>query len=299
VFVSDDLGTSWQAFNQGLVGGFLDTQLFLDDLVSRGDSLYAATSGAGVYVRNLTGGTWQPFGAAFEPSQASNVNSITLGGNRLLATGGANGQVLRRDPGEPDWTISNLDNQGLHPGLEAQTAAWNGFGWVVGTNLGVFRSTGGQEPWTRFDPGVGTIRLITFATRPAAVRGRSSPTWSRSSRRAAMTGPPGERGDAARRSRRPARGERQRSVRRADDGLWRHPIGTASAPPPWERGERRPVRGRGAAAVGGQARPRLELPTAGDASIEVFDAQGRLAIDRVGGWWSAGPHEVTLDSPRA
>src|SRR5262245_60625838 len=39
VFVSDDLGTSWQAFNQGLVGGILDSQLFLDDLQVRGDSL--------------------------------------------------------------------------------------------------------------------------------------------------------------------------------------------------------------------------------------------------------------------
>jgi hypothetical protein len=296
VFVSDDLGTSWQAFNQGLVGGFLDTQLHLDDLVARGDSLYAATSGAGVYVRSFTGGTWQPFGAEFEPNQASNVNSISLGGVRLLATGGANGQVFRRDPGEPDWTVSNLDNAGLHPGLEAQTATWNGFGWVVGTNLGVFRSTTGQEPWTRFDPAVGTIRLITFAnqgrhlfgafvTNLVAVMQESSDDGATWGNRETLPG--------VFVARLAVSGNVLYAARA--DGLWRHAIGTASVLP-----------GGGASGVrfalagpqpfGEQARLRFELPAAGVASIEVFDAQGRLATGRLGGWWSAGPHEVTIDA---
>src|SRR6185503_1005556 len=49
VRVSDDLGTSWQDFNQGLVGGFEDSQLDVVDLQFRGDELFAATAGAGVY----------------------------------------------------------------------------------------------------------------------------------------------------------------------------------------------------------------------------------------------------------
>ena len=44
VFTSDDLGLGWQGFNQGLVGGFGDSQLDIDDLVPRGDTLYAALS---------------------------------------------------------------------------------------------------------------------------------------------------------------------------------------------------------------------------------------------------------------
>jgi len=72
--------------------------------------------------------------------------------------------VFFRDPGDPDWTVTNLNNVGLRPGTEAQSAAWNGFGWVVGTNLGLFRSATGQEPWARFDPALGSINLITFAT---------------------------------------------------------------------------------------------------------------------------------------
>jgi hypothetical protein len=297
VFVSDNLGTSWQAFNQGLVGGILNTQLNLSDLVSRGDSLYAATAGAGVYVRNLTGGTWQPFGAAFlEENQASNTNSITLGGTRLLVTGGANGEVFRRDPGEPEWTVSNLDNLGLHAGLEAQTATWNGFGWVLGTNLGVFRSTAGQEPWTRFDPGVGTLRLITFATLGrhlfAAIDTPISAVMEESSDDGATWGN-AETLPGVFVARLAVSGGFLYAAR--GYGLWRHAIDTASVPP---AGGASGVRFAlaGPQPFADQARLRFELPAAGDASIEVFDAQGRLAIDRVGGWWSAGPHEVTLDA---
>src|SRR5436190_15366675 len=114
VRVSDNLGATWQAYNQGLAGGILDTQLFIVDLEVRRNELFAATAGAGVYVRSLTEpSTWQHFGEEFEPNQASNLNSLALGGNRLLAAAGSNGMVFRRDPGEPDWTVSFLDNVGL------------------------------------------------------------------------------------------------------------------------------------------------------------------------------------------
>ena len=297
VFVSDDLGTSWQAFNQGLVGGFLDTQLKLDDLVSRGDSLYAATAGAGVYVRTLAGADiWHPFGDVFEPNQASSVNSITLGGIRLLATGGANGEVFVRDPADGDWTISNLDNLGLHPGLEAQAAEWNGFGWVVGANLGVFRSATGQEPWTRFDPAVGTIRLITFASQGrhlfAAIDTPISAVMEESGDDGATWGS-AETLPGVFVARLAVSGGFLYAAR--GDGLWRHAIATASVPPGGASGGVRFALA-GPQPFGDRARLRFELPAPGEASIEVFDAQGRLAIDRLGGWWSAGPHEVTLDA---
>src|SRR5262245_1635191 len=53
VFVSDDRGATWQSFNQGLVGGFANSQLVIMDLLLRGDSLYAATGGSGAWIRNL------------------------------------------------------------------------------------------------------------------------------------------------------------------------------------------------------------------------------------------------------
>src|SRR5262245_2462047 len=70
VFVSDNLGDTWSAFNQGLFGpGSND----IIDLLIRGDSLYAATDGAGAWVRELTSGTWSRFGDIFAPEQSSVV----------------------------------------------------------------------------------------------------------------------------------------------------------------------------------------------------------------------------------
>jgi hypothetical protein len=166
VFVSDDLGTTWQAFNQGLVGGLFETQLDISALEVRGDSLYAGTFGAGVYVRKLSGvSTWNHFGEEFEANQMSNVDDLALGGTRLIAGAGVNGQLLFRDPGDPGWTLSSLDNLGLHPGLSARSVIWNGFGWVVGTNRFLFTSVSGQEPWTIVDIGLGTLDHSAFAAR--------------------------------------------------------------------------------------------------------------------------------------
>ncbi|HEX6789713.1 MAG TPA: hypothetical protein VF247_00255 [Candidatus Krumholzibacteria bacterium] len=165
VFTSDDLGDSWQAYNQGLSGGVLDTQRFVVDLVVRGDSLYAATSGDGPWVRNLVAGQWTHFSNVFEPNAASNMNGIAAGGTRLLACAGFNGTVFFREPGQADWTLSWLNNTGLAPGLAALSAIWTGSRWVVGSNIGVFHSAQGQSPWTLVDPGLGTLFNVAFALR--------------------------------------------------------------------------------------------------------------------------------------
>ena len=161
VWASDDVGDSWQPFSQGLGIG---TPLFISDLLAKGDSLYAATSGAGVFVRNLTSGSWVHFGEEFEPNQSSNVNGLAQGGTRLIAAAGPNGSVFFRDPGDVDWTISWLNNVGLEPGLSAFAAAFTADAWVVGANVGVFRSTLGQEPWTFVDVGLGTLFNVALAT---------------------------------------------------------------------------------------------------------------------------------------
>jgi hypothetical protein len=297
-FVSDDLGATWSAFNDGLVGGILDTQLDLVDFAILGGTLIAGTAGAGVYARDLDGpGSWHTFGDVFEPNQASNVNSLALGGTRLIASAGANGMVFRRDPGDADWTISNLDNVGIHAGLSAMTAAWSGTGWVVGTNLGVFRSVAGQEPWTRTDPGLGSLDWVTFATQGhhlfaafnvplAAVMEESDDdgaTWQDEEVLASVF-------------------VKQLAVSGNDlyaargDGLWRRPAGTTSV----AVGTTSHLR---FALAGPQpcrdvARLRFDLPAAGAVSIEVLDVLGRAVGDRLTGWWPSGPHEVSLDARR-
>src|SRR5258707_52995 len=149
VFVSDDLGSTWHAFNEGLVGGFLDSQLDVSEFEVRGDSLYVGTEGAGVYVRRLSpAGTWSPFGSAFEPNQAANVSSLALGGTRLMASAGSNGTVFVRDPADAEWAVSDLANTRLLAGVQAEAAAFTGSSWVVGTSIRGFHSVLGPAPWT-------------------------------------------------------------------------------------------------------------------------------------------------------
>jgi len=167
VFVSDDLGASWSAFNQGLTGGILNTQLDVSSLEAIGDNLLAGTLGAGVYVRNLRGsGRWTHFGEVLEPEQASNVNTIALGGGRLLAAGGTNGSVFWRKPGDADWTPSGLGANGESvPGVQAQSLLWTGKTWVAGTSSGLFLSATGQEPWILSSLGVVSLRWTALAMR--------------------------------------------------------------------------------------------------------------------------------------
>lgn len=303
VHVSDDLGTTWSPFNQGLVGGFLDTQLDVVDFQLRGSVLYAATAGAGVYARDLAGpGTWQHFGEEFEPNQASNQNSLALGGTRLLSSAGANGMVFFRDPGDPDWTVSNLDNVGVHAGLSAFSAAWTGFGWVVGTNSGLFLSVAGQEPWTRLDPGLGPVFWITFATQGrhlfaafdvttggilAAVVEESDDdgaTWQN-----AEVFPNVFIKDLA------VSGSTLYAAR--GDGLWRRPAPIVAVPPGRDSGRMRFALA-GPQPFRDQTRLRFDLPKAESASIQVYDLMGRATGDPIEGWWSAGPHEVSLNARR-
>jgi hypothetical protein len=296
VFVSDDLGDTWQAFNQGLVGGVLNSQLDLSDFAVRGDSLYAATLGAGVYVRSLVGtATWSHFGDEFEPNQSSNVNSLALGNARLLAMAGPNGTVFVRDPGDPDWTLSWLDNVGLDPGLQAQSASWTGSGWVVATNVGVFRSTDGDGPWTFSSLGLGGLLQSSFATMGqhlfaafdivnAAViehSGDNGVSWQ------VLESLPG-----AFVYKLAASGTDLYAGR--GDGLWRRSTVTVSV----EDGRSRSLRFAlaGPRPVRNVARFHFELPETGSATIEVFDVAGHRVSSSIRGSWSAGAHEVSWNT---
>ena len=300
VYISDDLGATWQEFNQGLVGGILDSQLSISDLQLRGDSLYAATLGAGVYMRNLAGpSTWQHFGDAFEPNQASNVTDLALGGTRLIASAGSNGAVFRQDPGDADWTVSNLDNVGIHSGLTALSAAWTGTGWVVGSSQSILHSSAGQEPWALSGLNLGGLAWTTFATvgrhlfaafdTPiAAIMGDSGDdgaTWQNLDAQSGVfvfaLAVVGTDLYAAR-----------------ADGLWRNSIATTASVPigGGPKGLRFAL--AGSQPFGAQARLRFVMPEAGSASIEVFDVLGRRAVDPIDGWWPAGSHEVSLDARR-
>ena len=296
VFVSHDLGQTWQGFNQGLVGGILNSQLDVSDLVARGDDLYASTFGAGVYARSLAGaGSWSHFGEEFEPNQASNVLSLALGGTRLLAMAGGNGSVFFRDPGQLEWTVSWLNNVGLHPGFQASAATWTGSGWVVFAEAGrgAFASVLGQEPWTFVNLNIGVIDQAALVTRGHRLfaafdvpnnavieqSGDDGATWQVLDvlpnvfvYKLAMHGTDLYAGRT--------------------DGLWRRSTATVSVQE--NRGPGLRFALAGPQPVTGDVRLRFELPEAGTAAIEVFDLAGRRAVEPVRKSWPAGVHEVSL-----
>jgi hypothetical protein len=298
VFVSDDRGATWRGFNEGLVGGILNTQLFISDLVVRGDSLYAATSGAGMYVRGLTGATtWHPFGTVFEPNQSSNLNRVALGGSRLLATAVSNGLVFVHDPGDPDWTVSSLDNVGVHAGLTSQAAVWTGTAWVVGSNLGIFRSASGQEPWARLDPGLGTVNwaevvvdkqhlFFAFDLTTGAMLEEGDDDG------ASLKDPDFQAGVFIFRL---AVGRDDLYAARGD-GLWRRPLGAVTSVPVDDKAGALRFGLAGPQPFGSGTRLRFQLPRDESVSIELFDVRGRLVGDRIERRESAGPHEIALDA---
>lgn len=297
VRVSDDLGVTWAAFNQGLVGGLFDSQLFVVDLLARGDSVYAATAGAGAWVRGLVGATtWSHFGNAFEPNQASNMNALAASDTRLLGAAGFNGTVFFRDRGDADWTLSWLDNVGIQPGLAALSAAWTGGGWVVGSNVGVFHSATGQEPWAFTDPGLGTLFTLSFAPHgsdlyavfglgPTSVTGLSQDhgaTWALlDTLTSAFTSDATICGGAL-------------FAARAD-GLWRRTLESVSVPEaPRAHAPRLAL--VGAQPAGERVRFRVELPAPALATLEVFDVAGRRMPGARSEWRPAGAHEWEWDA---
>ncbi len=298
VFESDDLGATWQTFNEGLTGGLFDSQLDVSTLLVRGDSLYAATFGAGVYVRKLAaGGTWSHFGEAFEPNQASNVVALALGGTRLLAGAGGNGSVFHRDSGEPEWVISWLDNVGLHPGIQAQSVFFTGNGWLVSTLVGVFHSVAGEEPWTLTDLGIGVLRHGAFATRGGQLFGAFDALNAaeiETSDDDGVTWQPLDDLPGVFVISMAAIGNDLYAGR--TDGLWRRSIATASVPDAAASGMRLRLAGRQPA--GDDLRFIIELPQPGSASLELFDVTGRRAAEPVRGSWGAGTHDVSLDARR-
>ena len=300
VFVSSDLGATWQDFNQGLVGGVANAQLFVMDLLVRGDSLYAATDGAGPWIRDLaSAGTWSHYGNAIDLAQASNMESIAGSPTRLLASGGFNGDVFFRDPGDADWTESLLFNDRLAAGLAPLSAVWTGHSWLVGTNIGVFHSALGQSPWTYFDFGLHPTLFASFALFGGIVLTHFANGEGTGIEYSADDGVTWQVLDSQ-----PATFTYQIAILGDQlyagrvDGLWRRSVATLTgAPAP----DGDPSTGLHFAILGHRSgqddvRFRFQLPRAGRVRIDLFDVSGRRVAAALDQTLPAGPNEVSWNA---
>ena len=297
VFVSDDLGSTWSGFSQGLIGGIGNSVLTIMGLVRNGDSLYAATEGGGAWVRNLAAGTWSRFGDhTLQDFQATNMDAIAAGGSRLFATGGFNGTVFFRDPGQPDWTVSLLFNDQFAPGLAGLNALWTGHRWVVGSNIGMFQSATGQAPWTYTDLGLHNLFFVGLAMRGTdlfASLGAGGGSLIALSRDDGVTWQGLDTLASVGVYRLATRGNDLYAGR--VDGLWRRSIATLSVP-----GDPVPIRLRfaiaGSQPIGDEVRFRIELPAPQSIVIDFFDIAGRRAAASIRSARPAGSQEIAWDA---
>jgi len=140
IFRSADGGGSWQALSSGL-SGFAKS---IAGLATRGDSLYAATNGSGVYALNLISpAEWKPFNSGLFQLGAS---SIICSGNTLLACIGA--YVFFHQQGASAWQEATEDT--LH-GRIPLSLHRHGDYLYLGTTGGVYRSDLSTRGWQQAD----------------------------------------------------------------------------------------------------------------------------------------------------
>jgi len=299
VYVSDDLGATWQPLSQGLAGGIGNSHLYINDFETRGDSLLAATDGAGVFALSLGApAAWAPLGTGLVTFTTGGVPDMGVAQGRIVACSGANGEVFLLDRGHSAWVPSSLTNGVPAPGLQAWGAVWTGSAWLVATSRGCFRSADGAQPWTDVSPSVGprtdsqiaASGGVTWAaynslygvTRYVATADDGA-TWHTHEEPFTFTTDLALSGGLLW----AARG----------DGLWTRAAAPVAAPPPsppavsLERVGPHPARG--------VARLRFALAAAGPARLSVFDAAGREVARLADGPHAAGAHEVAWASAGA
>lgn len=140
VFRSANGGQSWQALNAGLSGFSLNIAGF----TTRGDTLYAATNGSGVYLLNLSNPeSWKSFNSGLSQLGAS---SILTSDQTLVACLGS--YVFTHAPGTLQWRDTTGDLlQGRLPLVVYRHADQ----LFLGTTGGIYRSDLAAADWQRVD----------------------------------------------------------------------------------------------------------------------------------------------------
>lgn len=158
IFESTDNGANWTARNTGLNNS---GALEISSIAIRGDSLYAATIGEGVFVLNLLNPTgWQNFRNGLPFGVAWNVYSIYNFNGTLICGAGGNADVYFNINGTDSWIEKSFDLPSAEPNAMISIASYGDT--LIGVSyFGIYRSQNNGDSWEYFNPGIG---LISFAS---------------------------------------------------------------------------------------------------------------------------------------
>ena len=159
VYESTDFGLTWIERNEGLTNQASRT---LADLVARGDSLYAGTIGAGVYVRSLISNTsWIPFNNGLIPNLSYNVNSLIKSGDILYAGAGGNGYYYTNKLGSNVWNEVQFGLISVEP-LTFFDIIMKGGKQFIGSSYGLYESTNNGLSWNNLNLVNGYFETANF-----------------------------------------------------------------------------------------------------------------------------------------
>lgn len=142
VFRSEDQGATWQNWGQGLSGD----GLFIDDLlVDSAGNIWAATFGAGVFVRSSNGASWGSINPGLPEGEARKTWSLMQLPDGAIFVGTADG-VFRFNSGV--WSRFGLKDQTVYA-----LATSDGTLFAGTRSSGVFMRTGTAGQWVSMDSG--------------------------------------------------------------------------------------------------------------------------------------------------
>ena len=167
LFVSEDIGESWERLDTGLPTGpllsIVVSRFFLAD-----PKIIVGSRGAGLYRSSDGGASFDPVG---DEAMASKTVHTLYWWDALLLIGTDDGLFLSDDAGDTLRKAEELDSRAvLSLSVPVPDAPRSDI--LVGTDRGVFKSSDGGESFKLMTEGLGTPNITELATFPAPAQER-------------------------------------------------------------------------------------------------------------------------------